>query len=214
MAVSGAKGKRALVASVATRWHFCYRSLPKPLICRVSSAVEQRFCKPLVGGSSPSPGTNEIKYLSPFRRPQLRYRVSGGVNRKRQRPRTAAPAWALALYLLSHLGASGFPGPTGSLGTREFEAGILFLSFACLPQPWSMTACRQKMQLSTNIKALEDRRYRAMIAGDAAVLDELCSDDLIYTHSKGATTTSGVISTKSAPAILPTLRSRTRQTAF
>jgi hypothetical protein len=26
--------------------------------CRVSSAVEQRFCKPLVGGSSPSPGTN------------------------------------------------------------------------------------------------------------------------------------------------------------
>ncbi len=35
------------------------------------------------------------------------------------------------------------------------------------------------------IIALEDRRYRAMIAGDAAVLDELCSDDLIYTHSKG-----------------------------
>jgi hypothetical protein len=34
------------------------------------------------------------------------------------------------------------------------------------------------------IKALEDRRYRAMIAGDTAVLDELCSDDLIYTHSK------------------------------
>ena len=34
------------------------------------------------------------------------------------------------------------------------------------------------------IKALEDRRYRAMIRGDTAVLDELCSDDLIYTHSK------------------------------
>jgi len=34
------------------------------------------------------------------------------------------------------------------------------------------------------IKALENRRYRAMIAGDAAVLDELCSNDLIYTHSK------------------------------
>ena len=34
------------------------------------------------------------------------------------------------------------------------------------------------------IKALEDRRYSAMLAGDAAVLDELCSDDLIYTHSK------------------------------
>ena len=34
------------------------------------------------------------------------------------------------------------------------------------------------------IKALEDRRYRAMLAGDMAVLDELCLDDLIYTHSK------------------------------
>jgi Domain of unknown function (DUF4440) len=34
------------------------------------------------------------------------------------------------------------------------------------------------------INALEDRRYRAMLAGDTAVLDELCSVDLIYTHSK------------------------------
>jgi hypothetical protein len=34
------------------------------------------------------------------------------------------------------------------------------------------------------IKGLEDRRYRAMLAGDTTVLDELCSDDLIYTHSK------------------------------
>ena len=34
------------------------------------------------------------------------------------------------------------------------------------------------------IKALEDRRYRAMLAADTAVLSELCSDDLIYTHSK------------------------------
>jgi hypothetical protein len=37
------------------------------------------------------------------------------------------------------------------------------------------------------IKELEDRRYRAMIAGDAAVLDEPCSDDLIYTHAVGET---------------------------
>jgi hypothetical protein len=35
------------------------------------------------------------------------------------------------------------------------------------------------------IKALEDRRYRAMLDGDTAVLDALCSGDLIYTHSKG-----------------------------
>jgi hypothetical protein len=34
------------------------------------------------------------------------------------------------------------------------------------------------------IKALEDRRYRAMLAGDTAMLNELCSDDLFYTHSK------------------------------
>ena len=34
------------------------------------------------------------------------------------------------------------------------------------------------------IKALEDRRYRAMLAGDTAALNELCSDNLIYTHSK------------------------------
>ena len=34
------------------------------------------------------------------------------------------------------------------------------------------------------IRALEDRRYRAMLAGDIAVLDDLCSDNLIYTHSK------------------------------
>jgi hypothetical protein len=29
----------------------------KSLICRVSSVVEQRFCKPLVGSSNLSPGT-------------------------------------------------------------------------------------------------------------------------------------------------------------
>lgn len=35
------------------------------------------------------------------------------------------------------------------------------------------------------IKALEDRRYQAMLDGDTAILDALCSGDLIYTHSKG-----------------------------
>jgi hypothetical protein len=33
------------------------------LICRVSSVVEQRFCKPLVGSSNLSPGTNPIASL-------------------------------------------------------------------------------------------------------------------------------------------------------
>lgn len=37
----------------------------------------------------------------------------------------------------------------------------------------------------TEIQSLEDRRYRAMIDGDTAVLNELCSDDPFYTHSQG-----------------------------
>src|SRR5262249_45934208 len=36
----------------------------QPTGSRVSSGVEQRFCKPLAGGSNPSPGTNKIKDLS------------------------------------------------------------------------------------------------------------------------------------------------------
>jgi hypothetical protein len=35
-------------------------------LCRFSSAVEQRFCKPLVGSSILSTGTNEIKGLVAF----------------------------------------------------------------------------------------------------------------------------------------------------
>jgi hypothetical protein len=42
----------------------------------------------------------------------------------------------------------------------------------------------EKRSCNRRIKALEDRRYSAILAGDMAVLDELCSDDLIYTHSK------------------------------
>jgi ketosteroid isomerase-like protein len=37
------------------------------------------------------------------------------------------------------------------------------------------------------IRALEDRRYRAMIAKDVAALDALLHDDLLYTHSTAAT---------------------------
>lgn len=33
------------------------------------------------------------------------------------------------------------------------------------------------------IRQMEDRRYAAMIAADAAALDELLADDLRYTHS-------------------------------
>jgi hypothetical protein len=64
------------------------------------------------------------------------------------------------------------------------------------------------------IKGLEDRRYWAMLAGDAAVLDELCSDDLIYTHSKADYDDKRSYLHKVGRATLPTLKSRIRRTAF
>ena len=35
------------------------------------------------------------------------------------------------------------------------------------------------------VLAAEDRRYRAMLDADVAVLDELCADELSYAHSSG-----------------------------
>ena len=35
------------------------------------------------------------------------------------------------------------------------------------------------------LRELEDRRYRAMVEGDAATLDKLLADTLVYTHSYG-----------------------------
>jgi hypothetical protein len=40
----------------------CGKSL-KGLAGRLSSGVEQRFCKPLVAGSNPAAGTNDFKAL-------------------------------------------------------------------------------------------------------------------------------------------------------
>ncbi len=37
--------------------------------------------------------------------------------------------------------------------------------------------------ITREIRALEDRRYQAMIAGDLATLEALLGDDLVYTHS-------------------------------
>jgi hypothetical protein len=42
---------------------------------------------------------------------------------------------------------------------------------------------------AADIAALENRRYDAMVAGDAAVLGELFDDRAIYTHSSGTTDT-------------------------
>lgn len=40
--------------------------------------------------------------------------------------------------------------------------------------------------LKATIRALEDRRYRAMCEADMASLDELLADTLVYTHSNAA----------------------------
>jgi ketosteroid isomerase-like protein len=45
------------------------------------------------------------------------------------------------------------------------------------------------MTTSADIRALEDRRYKAMVAADTAVLDELLADDLVYTHSNAVVDT-------------------------
>jgi hypothetical protein len=41
--------------------------------------------------------------------------------------------------------------------------------------------------IDTVIQSLEDRRYQAMLEGDAEALDVLLSDRLLYTHSSGST---------------------------
>jgi ketosteroid isomerase-like protein len=43
-----------------------------------------------------------------------------------------------------------------------------------------MTAQRE---VAEQIRALEDKRYEAMTAGDVATLDELFAADVVYTHS-------------------------------
>jgi hypothetical protein len=39
--------------------------------------------------------------------------------------------------------------------------------------------------IAHRIRALEDARYQAMLDGNISALDELCSQDLIYSHSRG-----------------------------
>ena len=65
---------------------FCYLQRLSAWNCRVSSAVEQRFCKPLARGSNPLPGTNKIKDLARkhvHSGPRIRFGVNTGVNKGR-----------------------------------------------------------------------------------------------------------------------------------
>ena len=41
--------------------------------------------------------------------------------------------------------------------------------------------------LKQTIRQLEDRRFRAMVEADAAALEELLADSMIYTHSSATT---------------------------
>src|SRR5215471_8275259 len=59
--------------------------------CRVSSVVEQRFCKPLVGSSNLSPGTNKSKSHAGFSATNLsRNRGATGALRINSSDRVAA----------------------------------------------------------------------------------------------------------------------------
>ena len=69
--------------------------------------------------------------------------------------------------------------------------------------------------VTAEIKAMEDRRYAAMIAADMAALDELLCDDLQYTHSNAVVDTkeslcgllsSGKLSYKAARPVIDTVR--------
>jgi len=42
-------------------------------------------------------------------------------------------------------------------------------------------------EIAEQVRALEDRRYRAMTDGDVGVLGELFATDLVYTHSDAST---------------------------
>ena len=53
-----------------------------------------------------------------------------------------------------------------------------------------------------------------MLAGDTVVLDELCSDDLIYTHSKADFDDKPSYMHKVGSRYFTYLESRIRQTAF
>jgi hypothetical protein len=77
-----------------------------------------------------------------------------------------------------------------------------------------MTKVVNRDSMIEEIKALEDRRYRGMLASDVAVLNDLCSDDLIYTHSKANYDDKRSYLHKVGTRYFITLRSLIRQIAF
>ncbi len=93
----------------------------KSLKCRISSAVEQRFCKPKVGGSIPSSGTS-----APNRR-----RRRGAMEKSRRRPvpllsRHYCVMRAWASNGISHLGTALFAaGPKFGLRRRPVPRDVV-----------------------------------------------------------------------------------------
>src|ERR671922_1613861 len=62
-------------------WQTTPAPITKRLVCRVSSVVEQRFCKPLVGSSNLSPGTAS-QWLAPYPDAQL-FSMAADLDRSR-----------------------------------------------------------------------------------------------------------------------------------
>ena len=54
--------------------------------------------------------------------------------------------------------------------------------------------------VADQIRALEDRRYRAITEGDVAALDELFAADFVYTHSDTKTDSDLLFSTRICPS--------------
>ena len=83
----------------------------KSLICRVSSVVEQRFCKPLVGSSNLSPGTNR---LAPR---DSRLKAGGNCARRGQLP-SGDPEDHQYRSVPGRVALNASPGRSGARATR------------------------------------------------------------------------------------------------
>jgi ketosteroid isomerase-like protein len=65
---------------------------------------------------------------------------------------------------------------------RDTDVASIFEIVAQEASLYGASAARRD-GVQDEVRALEDRRYRAMIDGDVAVLEPLLGDDLVYTHS-------------------------------
>jgi ketosteroid isomerase-like protein len=67
---------------------------------------------------------------------------------------------------------------------RTTASLLIALCAATLPAAGQPAAAAE-----AELRAVEDRRYQAMIRGEAGALDKLLADDLVYVHSSGSVET-------------------------